>query len=179
MYDIIHKKEDDVMSEQNQDKYIVWACPKCKSVIEKRFIPYNHLCKYCGDEYYICTDKTDDEWQEMLYQEYPDRNRTNIMREEINDYVYDKFFEGKAPNDAAVKNRLRIMDEHFNSPEVASCPKCGSTSISTQKRGFKLGRAVAGAALTGFVGTGLVAGAAGSNKMINVCQRCGHQWEPR
>lgn len=39
---------------------------------------------------------------------------------------------------------------------VACCPKCGSTSITAQKKGFGIGKAVTGAALAGPIG--LVAG---------------------
>lgn len=42
-----------------------------------------------------------------------------------------------------------------------SCPKCGSTSISTVNRGYSV--------LTGFLGSG---------KPMNVCQNCGHKWKP-
>lgn len=45
-------------------------------------------------------------------------------------------------------------------PEI-KCPKCGSSSISTVNRGYSL--------VSGFIGSG---------KAMNVCQKCGHKWEP-
>lgn len=42
------------------------------------------------------------------------------------------------------------------------CPKCNSESISTNRRGWKL--------TTGFLF---------SSKMINTCQHCGYQWNPK
>ncbi len=45
--------------------------------------------------------------------------------------------------------------------QVATCPKCGSTSIATVNRGFSL--------LTGFIGSG---------KPMNVCQMCGYKFKP-
>ena len=41
------------------------------------------------------------------------------------------------------------------------CPKCGSTQISTGKRGYSL--------VTGFIGSG---------KTVNRCGHCGYKWTP-
>jgi len=45
---------------------------------------------------------------------------------------------------------------------TVKCPKCGSTAIATVNRGFSI--------ITGFVGSG---------SARNVCQKCGHKWDPR
>jgi ribosomal protein S27E len=58
-----------------------------------------------------------------------------------------------------------------------SCPKCGSTQITAQKRGFSGGKAVAGAVLTG--GVGLLAGLHGSSNIDITCLACGKQWNPK
>lgn len=50
-------------------------------------------------------------------------------------------------------------EKEDNSPR---CPKCGSTAISTINRGFSI--------ITGFIGSGAPR---------NVCQKCGHKWDPR
>ncbi len=42
------------------------------------------------------------------------------------------------------------------------CPKCGSTSISTVNRGYSI-----------------VWGLLGSGTPMNVCQSCGHKWDPK
>lgn len=47
-----------------------------------------------------------------------------------------------------------------STPKV-TCPKCGSTAISTQNRGFSM--------VTGFIGSG---------DPRNVCQKCGYKWKP-
>ena len=48
-----------------------------------------------------------------------------------------------------------------HSDSAVTCPKCGSTSIQTNNRGFSF--------LTGFVGSG---------SPRNVCQKCGFKWKP-
>ena len=60
--------------------------------------------------------------------------------------------------------------------DQVKCPKCGSTQISADKKGFSGTKAFAGAALTG--GIGLLAGTIGSNKVKITCLRCGHEFNP-
>lgn len=57
------------------------------------------------------------------------------------------------------------------------CAKCGSTQITAQKKGFSLGKAAAGAILTG--GIGLAAGAIGSGIVMVTCLSCGNSWNPK
>ena len=52
------------------------------------------------------------------------------------------------------------------------CPKCGSTQISANKKGFSGKKAAAGVVLTG--GIGLLAGTIGSGKIIITCLSCGY-----
>ncbi len=56
------------------------------------------------------------------------------------------------------------------------CPKCDSTQITANKKGFSGKKAVAGAILTG--GIGLLAGTLGSNKVKITCLACGHVFNP-
>ncbi len=60
------------------------------------------------------------------------------------------------------------------SEPVVRCPKCGSTHLSANKKGFSAGKALTGAVLTG--GIGLLAGGIGSGKVTITCLNCGHQW---
>lgn len=56
------------------------------------------------------------------------------------------------------------------------CPRCGSSQLVANKKGFGAGKAVTGALLTG--GIGLLAGFIGSGKVKVTCLRCGSKWEP-
>lgn len=73
------------------------------------------------------------------------------------------------------QNQIQFLRQQNLSKSV-SCPRCGSQSISTVKQGFGVGKAVAGVIAAG--PEGALAGAVGANKVLNVCQNCGHQWEP-
>jgi hypothetical protein len=54
------------------------------------------------------------------------------------------------------------------------CPKCGSTQLSANKKGFS-GK---NAALGMLLGGGILAGTIGSNKVIITCLSCGHKFKP-
>jgi predicted RNA-binding Zn-ribbon protein involved in translation (DUF1610 family) len=57
------------------------------------------------------------------------------------------------------------------------CPKCGSTQIHADKRGFKAGRAIAGTLIAGPL-VGAASGAVGKNKITITCLACGNQFKP-
>ena len=58
---------------------------------------------------------------------------------------------------------------------VACCPKCGSTSLSANKKGFSLAKGAVGVATVGVYGA--VAAGLGKNKVLVTCLKCGHQWK--
>ena len=77
------------------------------------------------------------------------------------------------PTPKPQSKRERIKENKQNG--VACCPKCGSTSLSANKKGFGIGKAVVGAALTG--GIGLIVGNIGAKKVWVTCLNCGHRWK--
>ena len=56
-----------------------------------------------------------------------------------------------------------------------ACPKCGSNNITTNNKGYGIGKGVVGAALVGPLG--LMAGNIGKNDIKCTCLDCGHQWD--
>lgn len=56
------------------------------------------------------------------------------------------------------------------------CPKCGSTQLTANKKGFGLGKAAAGGLLLGPLG--LAGGLLGSNKVMITCLKCGYKFKP-
>jgi hypothetical protein len=58
---------------------------------------------------------------------------------------------------------------------LMGCPKCNSTQLSANKRGFSAGNALAGAILTG--GVGLLAGGIGSSNVSITCLKCGFKYK--
>lgn len=60
--------------------------------------------------------------------------------------------------------------------EPVRCPKCSSTQVSANRKGFSVGKAVGWGVLLGPLGW--VAGAAGASQLKVTCLRCGHSWLP-
>jgi DNA-directed RNA polymerase subunit RPC12/RpoP len=70
---------------------------------------------------------------------------------------------------------------NFNEPfpkieeeKKLKCPKCSSEQLTSDKKGYGLGKAVVGGLLTG--GVGLLAGFIGSRKVKITCLKCGTNW---
>ncbi len=55
------------------------------------------------------------------------------------------------------------------------CPKCLSTSVSANQKGFSFGKGAIGMAAG--LDVGLIAGGIGSKKVICTCLKCGYQWK--
>ena len=56
----------------------------------------------------------------------------------------------------------------------AKCPRCNSTSLHVDKKGYGYGKGVVGLALAGPLG--LFAGGIGAKKLKVSCVNCGHTW---
>lgn len=66
------------------------------------------------------------------------------------------------------RQQLRLQRKQYD--EMMKCPRCGSTSLSGNKKGY----GVVGAALLGPIG--LVAGNIGSGKVMVTCMKCGYKF---
>lgn len=69
-----------------------------------------------------------------------------------------------------------MIDNKISNGDILKCPKCNSTQLTADKRGFNSGKAVAGAVLTG--GVGLLAGLHGKDRLVVYCMSCGSKWKP-
>lgn len=146
------------------------------------------ICLNCGEKLLCQAEKCPScnaNTKECPIIDSNDNQKINEIRENAPHVVYKKSFwqraaeEGREYNTAKsaqpkpLSKKERIKENKANS--IACCPKCGSTSLSANKKGFGVGKAVIGAALTG--GIGLVAGNIGAKKVIVTCLNCGHQWK--
>ena len=78
----------------------------------------------------------------------------------------------------------KSKSESINKPDIASqadnnqaiCPRCGSTSLSANKKGFGMGKAVVGTLAFGVIG-GALAGSIGAKKIEVICLKCGKKFK--
>lgn len=82
---------------------------------------------------------------------------------------------GRPMRTTSISQKENLSPEPMQKDNI-KCPKCGSSQISANKKGFSAGKAVAGAVIAG--GIGLAAGSIGSDKVIITCLKCGHQFKP-
>ncbi|GEM_PF-1197229 len=73
----------------------------------------------------------------------------------------------------AQQEQLELQQKQYES--MTRCPHCGSTSLSGNKKGFGIGKAVVGAWALGPIG--LVAGNIGAKKLIVTCLNCGKRFK--
>ena len=71
------------------------------------------------------------------------------------------------------KQQLIVQQRQFKS--MAKCPRCGSTSLAGNKKGFGIGKAVLVAAIGGSLG--LIAGNLGAKKVLVTCLKCGKKYK--
>ena len=139
---------------------MVWFCEKCYNEREKKgdgywnFLPHkeSNICPVCN----IPMEKSSltPEEETLLYGLVTDSQVIKLMDD----------LKEKDPIEFQIKlNQLRMAQPGSSAPSTPkiTCPKCGSTAISTQNRGFSM--------VTGFIGSG---------DPGNVCQKCGYKWKP-
>lgn len=73
------------------------------------------------------------------------------------------------------REEFRAKKAELDATGQVYCPKCLSTSIAANKKGFGIGKAVVGAAAFKLIG--LTAGNIGAKKVICTCLKCGYQWK--
>lgn len=116
-----------------------------------------------------------------FYESHPELKKTTLKsrwKEEIsNNIVVSNKPSAKQKEKELEKKRLTDLDAQG----IPYCPKCHSTSLSANKKGFGIGKAVVGgltgAALAGPVGLlGATAGNIGAKKVRVTCLKCGHEF---
>ena len=97
---------------------------------------------------------------------------TKIKLKEAKETVDNYYSKLENERNNIIKDKIRSNRENG----IVCCPKCGSTSLSAQKKGFGIGKAVVGAAAIGALG--LTAGNINSSKIKITCLNCGYKFKP-
>lgn len=163
------------------DRITLTICKKCRDVMyyfddELDEIP--DKCEECGG-HIIISDKSETEWYDEYYKAHPRSNKNNTSVETIYKWIAEIETHNSTEYDEKISEFVKQKQQEEFGVDLSKprCPKCGSTDFHSEKRGFSTGRAIAAGALTGFLDVAAVAGAVGKDKMVNVCDSCGHKWK--
>jgi predicted Zn-ribbon and HTH transcriptional regulator len=173
-------EEKSIVSKIDPNKITLTVCKKCRDVMyyfEEDLSDIPSKCEKCGGTI-IITDKYETEWYEEYIKTHPGTKRSNLDIDAVYAWVAKVVTTDSEEYNPAEEQRVKDeWDDFLNEYAKPHCPKCYSTNIGKAQQGFKWGRAIGAAALTGFLDVAAVAGAVGSNKMVNCCNECGHKWK--
>lgn len=118
-----------------------------------------------------------------FYNEYALIN--NLETIDINDIKEEEKLRKKELFDKIMASNPQVSSKTIQDKSTAiekentvRCPKCGSTQLTANKKGYSLGKAVAGGVLTLTPIVGVATGLIGKNKIIITCLSCGKQFKP-
>lgn len=130
-------------------------------------------CPHCGtkDNGFPIVNSNDKEKIESIIASVPNPKSGTSPKWEKNLEMRGNLFV--AGQQKAKAEKIKKLDIEG----TAYCPKCLSTSLTAQKKGFGAGKALAGAFVVSNP-LGLLAGGIGSKKIEVTCLKCGHKFTP-
>lgn len=149
---------------------LYWEQTKEKSTIIIGNIHMKKPKKYmlsCNSEYY---DNFECLYNMMVERAKCDLQSTLVEAEKYN-VPYKPVIIKKSEKVPDKSNIIKEVDEN-----QARCPRCGSTSLSANKKGFGMGKAVVGTLAFGVIG-GALAGSIGAKKIEVTCLKCGKKFK--
>ena len=146
------------------------SCPNCGYPLElaKSAVPSEEPCIHCGYSNPIGSDYCDSCGIRLTeYTAISKQLSTSPMN--IKPQI-----QTEQEEHLRIQNEM-LMHEKHTYDNQAKCPQCNSTSLSGNKKGFGIGKAVVGAFALGPIG--LVAGNIGSKKVVVTCLNCGYRFK--
>ena len=141
-------------------------------------------CPSCGtkDKDFPIVDVGDVEHIKQIISNVPHPKQDLEAKWKVNLAIKDMALKDAIKYQVGGNSRQQVIDSQKEAERLKQldkdgtpyCPKCHSTSLSANKKGFGIGKAVIGAALAGPIG--LVGGNINASKVKVTCLRCGHQF---
>lgn len=111
-----------------------------------------------------------------LFDSKEEKERKRKLKEEEKERKRKEFERIMASN-PQVSEKPKTEYKKANE-DIVRCPECGSTQLTANKKGYSLGKAIAGGVITLTPIVGVATGLIGKNKIIITCLSCGKQFEP-
>lgn len=137
-------------------------CTKCGNKLTDN----SRFCTKCGNKINYSVQNT---------------NNTVLSKEQLEIQMKMQELQMQQQQMNIQAEQLKIQQQQYNS--MIKCPRCGSTSISGNNKGYGVVKGGLGAlalgAMTGGIGAvvGLGAGNIGRKKVICTCMNCGHKFK--
>lgn len=151
------------------EKLNIMFCTKCGK--ENR--ADSAFCGYCGNPFtaFIAGGSAAGELtkgdMDLAYY------RANLQMQQQALQIQQRELEEAQRQTEQQQQQIKLQKRQYDS--MLKCPRCGSTSLSGNKKGYGVGKGLIGAAVAGPFG--LVAGNLGSKKVIVTCMNCGHKFK--
>ena len=142
-------------------------------------------CPYCGakDKDFPTVDAGDKERIQQIISSVPHPKVGLEAKWKVNLATKDMSLKDAIKYQAGGNLRKQVEEsqeemqriDQFDKDGIPYCPKCHSTSLSANKKGFGIGKAVIGVALVSNP-IGLIGGNINAKKVRVTCLKCGHQF---
>ena len=146
-------------------------CPKCRNILSDD----SRFCSKCGYKIQSVTNTNN--------------NQNMMSNAELQARLQLEQLKMQQQQIQIRQQQFQMQQQQYNS--MLKCPKCGSTSVSSNKKGYGVVKGGLGAitamGLAPFTGgaslavgaIGAGAGNIGRNKIICTCMNCGYKFKPK
>ena len=147
----------------------VMFCTKCG----KENSADSKFCGYCGNPFTSFVAEKDEnskmtkEDMDLAYY------KASLQMQQQELLMREQQLEEARRQTEQQQQQLRLQRKQYD--DMMKCPRCGSTSLAGNKKGYGVGKGVVGAAMFGPLG--LMAGNIGSKKVIVTCMKCGYKFK--